>query len=207
MSNRHPRVDAYIDSAADFAQPILRHLRDVVHSASPEIEEAIKWGFPNFVKDGIVCHMAAFKQHCSFGFWKGELIVERDPSRERAMGQFGRITSVEDLPPRETIIGYVQEAVRLNEDGVKASKATASRATEAPLHEAFRRALDAHPEAGEAFERFSPSQRREYAEWIGEAKREETRARRIDTAMEWIAEGKPRNWKYMKRDRGGAKGA
>jgi uncharacterized protein YdeI (YjbR/CyaY-like superfamily) len=194
-------VDAYIDRAEPFARPILRHLRDVVHSASPDIEEAIKWGFPNFVKDGIVCHMAAFKEHCAFGFWKGEVIVERDPSREQAMGQFGRIQSLEDLPPRETIIAYVQEAVRLNEEGVKVPRSKAGPAREAPLHESFRRALDAHPAAGEAFERFSPSQRREYAEWIDEAKRDETRSRRIDTAIEWIAEGKPRNWKYMKERR------
>jgi uncharacterized protein YdeI (YjbR/CyaY-like superfamily) len=201
MSKRDPRVDDYIDHAEPFARPILTHLREVVHAASPDIEETIKWRFPNFVKDGIVCHMAAFKRHCSFGFWKGALIVERDPSREPAMGQFGRITSLDDLPPTETIIGYVQEAVRLNEEGVKAPRATAGRAAEAPLDEAFRRALDAHPEAGEAFERFTPGQRREYAAWIAEARRDETRANRIDTAIEWIAEGKPRNWKYMKSRR------
>lgn len=201
MGTRDPRVDAYIERAEDFAKPILRHLRETVHAASPDIEETMKWSFPHFMYDGIVCSMASFKKHCAFGFWKESLILGNDPERKNeGMGQFGRITSIEDLPPREAIIGYVQEGVRLNEEGVKAPKpATATKREEIEVPEALRTALEENTEAATRFEELPPSHRREYAEWIAEAKREATRDRRIATAIEWIAEGKPRNWKYMKR--------
>jgi uncharacterized protein YdeI (YjbR/CyaY-like superfamily) len=192
-----PKVDAYIDKAEEFAKPILRHIRDVVHEAAPEIEEAIKWGFPNFVRNGIVCHMASFKAHCSFGFWKAELLVPDAASRDEAMGQFGRITSLADLPARGELIRLVREAVRLNESDVKAP-ARKQKREELAEPEAFRAALDRSPEARSAFDAMPPSHRREYIEWIAEAKREATRDRRIATALEWIGEGKPRNWKYMK---------
>jgi uncharacterized protein YdeI (YjbR/CyaY-like superfamily) len=194
---RDPRVDAYIEQAEPFARPILRHIRHVVHEAAPEIEEAIKWGFPNFVRQGIVCHMASHKAHCSFGFWKAELLVPDADRREEAMGQFGRITSVDQLPPRDELIRLVREGVRLNETGVKAPARARKRAALAEP-EPFRRALDGSPEARAAFDAMPPSQRREYIEWVAEAKREDTRDRRIATALEWIAEGKPRNWKYVK---------
>jgi uncharacterized protein YdeI (YjbR/CyaY-like superfamily) len=201
MGSRDPRVDAYIERAAPFAQPILRHLRDTIHAASPEIEEAMKWSFPHFMHHGILCSMAAFKEHCSFGFWKESLVLgSADMPRDEAMGQFGRIRSLSDLPSRETLIEYVRRAMRLNEQGVKVPKAQAGKGRpELEIPEPFLRALEGHPEAAAAFEGFSPSHRREYVEWIAEAKREETRDRRIRTALEWLAEGKPRNWKYIKR--------
>jgi uncharacterized protein YdeI (YjbR/CyaY-like superfamily) len=194
---RDPKVDAYIEKAEEFARPILRHIRAVVHEAAPEMEEAIKWGFPNFVREGIVCHMASFKAHCSFGFWKAELVIPDAARRSAAMGQFGRITSVDDLPARAELIRLVREAVRLNESGVKVPARKRGR-EELAEPEPLRRALDASPEARSAFDAMPPSHRREYIEWIAEAKRAETRDRRIATALEWIGEGKPRNWKYMK---------
>lgn len=128
MGHRDPRVDAYIEDAAEFARPILRHLRELAHAASPEIEETIKWGFPHFTREGIVCSVAAFKEHCTLGFWKAALILPDEARREEAMGQFGRITSVDDLPSRDRLIGYVREAVRLNEEGVSVPRERRRRA-------------------------------------------------------------------------------
>jgi uncharacterized protein YdeI (YjbR/CyaY-like superfamily) len=200
MGTQDPRVDAYILKAAPFAQPILRHLRAVVHAAAPGIEETMKWGMPHFVQAGIVCSMAAFKQHCTFGFWKHALIVRKGGERGRdAMGSFGRITSLSDLPSRTILSGYVREAVRLNEAGVALPKSTAPKHPKThPMPEVLRAALARSPRARAVFERFTPSQRYEYVEWIAEAKREDTRERRLATALEWIAEGKTRHWKYQK---------
>ena len=200
MGTRDPRFDAYIDTAAPFAQPILRHLREVVHAAAPGIEETMKWGMPHFVQGGIVCSMAAFKQHCTFGFWKHALIVGERGGRERgAMGSFGRITSLSDLPSRKVLSGYVREAVRLNEAGVKLPQTTAPKHRKKhEMPDALRAALARNAKARAAFERFTASQRYEYVEWIAEAKREDTRERRLATALEWIAEGRTRHWKYQK---------
>lgn len=200
MGTRDPRVDAYIEMAAPFAQPILRHLREVVHSAAPDIEETLKWSVPHFVQGGIVCSMAAFKQHCMFGFWKHALVVkDGGDSSTGAMGSFGRITALSDLPSRKVLAGYVREAVRLNEQGVKLPKATAAKHPKThEMPEALRAALARNAKARAAFERFTPSQRYEYVEWIAEARREDTRERRLATALEWIAEGKTRHWKYHK---------
>lgn len=200
MGKRDPRVDAYIERAAEFAQPILRYLREVIHSASPAVEETMKWSFPHFTQDGILCSMAAFKQHCAFGFWRGDLVLgEAGEAGTQAMGQFGPIASLADLPPREVLVGYVREAIRLNETGIARKKPPApKREPEPPMPEAFRIALEQDSAAKTAFEGLSPSCRREYIEWIADAKRDETRERRIRTALEWIAEGKSRNWKYQK---------
>ncbi len=199
MSTKDPRVDAYIRKSAPFAQPILEHLRAVVHAASPKIEEAMKWSFPHFMYKGMLCGMAAFKGHATFGFWKGSLIVDRDgrPANE-AMGQFGRITSLKDLPPKKVLIGYVREAMRLNDEGVKSparARPKAPRPIVVPPDLAQLLSKDAKARA--MFDKLTPSHRREYCEWIASAKREETRARRLATAMAQIAEGKPQNWKYM----------
>ena len=130
MATRDRRVDAYIERSADFAKPILTHLRAVVHDACPEVEETIKWNFPHFVyRDGILCSMAAFKAHCAFGFWKGALIIDQEGApTEKAMGQFGRIASVKDLPSKKVLAGLVKKAMSLNDAGVKRST-SASRKT------------------------------------------------------------------------------
>ncbi|HRP07426.1 MAG TPA: YdeI/OmpD-associated family protein [Gemmatimonadales bacterium] len=200
MGTRDARIDAYIEKSAEFARPILRHIRETVHAASPDIDETIKWGFPHFTHQGIVCSMAAFKEHCAFGFWKGPLLVKEGHASEEAMGQFGRIRTLRDLPPKKVIIGYVREAIRLNQEGVKVpALATRKRKEEIEAPPEFTRALRKQPGAVKAFEKMPPSHRREYIEWITEAKRAETRDRRIATAVEWISEGKSRNWKYEKR--------
>ena len=202
MGTRDPRVDAYIARSADFAKPILTHLREVVHAACPDVEETIKWSFPNFTYKGMLCSMASFKQHCSFGFWKGALVVGEssgDGTGERAMGQFGRITALSDLPSKKVLTGYIKEAMRLNEAGVKSPTRSKPKAKkELPMPDDLSKALRKNKKALATFENFSPSHRREYIEWITEAKGEDTRNRRLATAVEWMADGKPRNWKYMK---------
>ncbi|WP_300621697.1 YdeI/OmpD-associated family protein [Dokdonella sp.] len=198
MPASDPRIDAYIAAAAPFAQPILARLRARVHEACPEVEETIKWGSPFFVYRGLLCHMAAFKQHCAFGFWKGKQIVGED-APEEAMGQFGRLGALADLPPKKVFVAYLKKAMALNEAGVP----TATRAKKTPRPETavpddLAAALAGNAKARGTFEAFSPSQRREYVEWIAEARRAETRAQRLATTLEWLAEGKPRNWKYTR---------
>ena len=199
MGIRDPRIDAYIEKSADFARPILTHLREVVHAACPDVEETMKWSFPHFMYGGgILCSMASFREHAAFGFWNGARIVgDGSETRERAMGQFGRIASVKDLPPKKEIAGYVKEAMKLRDAGVKRPSASrTARPKEVAVPEALASALERNDAARAAFERFSPSQRREYAEWVAEAKTDATRERRVATAVEWLAEGKTRNWKY-----------
>ena len=198
LGTRDPRVDAYIAKQADFARPILTHLREVVHSSCPDVEEATKWGAPFFMYHGPLCSMAGFKQHCAFGFWKGALVVGRGSGDDdRAAGQFGRITSVKDLPTKKELTAYIRRAMTLNEEGVTVPKAKKSRPA-LPVPPELTAALAKNRKAREVFEAFSPSQQRDYSEWIGGAKREETKAARVEQAMEWIAEGKPRHWKYQK---------
>jgi len=199
MGTQDPRVDAYIARSATFARPILSHLRDLVHQACPEVEETMKWSFPHFMYQGILCSMASFKEHCAFGFWKGSLIVPSDGSDvEKAMGQFGRITDLRDLPPRKVITGYIRAAMKLNKDGVKSPTRSKPKATkDVVVPDDLAKALQENPQARKTFEEFSPSHKRAYVEWITEAKTEATRARRLETTIQWLAEGKPRNWKYM----------
>lgn len=199
MGTRDPRIDQYVAKQADFAKPILAHLREVVHSACPEVVEETKWGVPFFMYHGPLCNMAAFKQHCAFGFWKGALVVGRGSGEDdRAAGQFGRITSVKDLPSKKELTAYIKKAMKLNEEGVAVPKEKKSRPT-LPVPAELTAALAKNRKAREVFEAFSPSQQRDYSEWIGDAKREETRAARVAQAVEWIADGKPRHWKYQKQ--------
>lgn len=198
MGQKDPRVDAYIASSAEFAQPILRHLREVIHAACPEVEETLKWRMPSFMYHGILCGMAAFKQHCTFGFWKGSLIVDKNGQNlDDAMGQFGRLTSVKQLPPKKVLAGYIHKAMELNESGAKAPAKPKPKKKPAVVPPDLAAALKKNAKARAAFENFSPSHQREYIEWITEAKREETREKRLQTTIEWLTEGKPRNWKYM----------
>lgn len=194
MGKKDPRVDAYIEKSADFAKPILKHLREIVHKGCPDVEETIKWGMPAFDYKGILGGMAAFKAHCAFNLWKGSLLGAKNRD---AMGQFGRITALSDLPKDSVLLGYVEEAVRLNAEGVKAPRRPKEPKKPLETPDDLARALKKNAKARETFEAFSPSHRREYVEWITEAKTEETRKKRLGTAIEWMAEGKPRMWKYM----------
>jgi len=197
MGTRDARVDAYIAKSADFAKPILTHLREVVHAACPEVEETMKWSFPHFMYDGMLCSMASFKQHCAFGFWKGALVFDGEARDKDAMGHFGRITALSDLPPKRELAGYVKKAMALNDAGVKAPTRTkVALKREVVVPDDFMAALRKNKKALATFEGFSPSHKREYVEWVTGAKREETRARRLQTAVEQMAEGKTQNWKY-----------
>lgn len=200
MGSRDIRIDAYIKKAAPFARPILAHLREVIHECCPEVVETIKWGSPSFEYKGLLCGFAAFKGHCAFGVWKHKLVIgEYDAKAREAMGSFGRITSLADLPPKALLRRYLKTAMRLNEKGVKAPREKTGPRKPVRMHPEMKRALEGSRKAAATFEAFSPSHRREYLEWIAEAKRDETRTRRIAQAIEWLAEGKPRSWKYMRR--------
>lgn len=198
MGSRDPRIDTYIRSAAPFARPVLRHLRTVVHEACPEVEETIKWGMPMFVHHGNLCFMAAFKHHAGFGFWKGSRVVEgRDDQSGSAMGQFGRLTEVGQLPSLRVLTAYVRKAAQLNEAGGKAAPKPARKSKPAPRTPAdLRAAFTRNGKARSTWEQFGPGHRRAYIDWIAEAKRPETRVRRITTTISWLAEGKRRDWKY-----------
>lgn len=199
MGKKDPRIDDYIEKSAEFARPILRHIRKVVHAACPDVQETMKWSAPHFDYKGMMCGMASFNEHCSLGFWKGELIFNGKATRD-AMGHFGRITSLADLPSEKTLAGYIRKAMALNDEGVKAPHMV-NRRTRSPLDAPgdLLAALRKNKRAHATFKDFSPSHRREYIEWITEAKTDATREKRLATAMEWIAEGKPRNWKYMRQ--------
>lgn len=198
MTTRDPRIDAYIAKSAPFAQPILEHIRAVMHEACPDVEETIKWGFPHFDYHGMMCSMASFKAHCALNFWLGRQVLG-DEMTDEAMGQFGRITSVKDLPNKTTLKQYIKKAMALNDAGVKLSRPAAKRGAAAKpvvVPPELAAALARHDVAKAAFDAFSPSHRREYCEWIAEAKRAETKAKRVEQAIEMLAEGKARNWKY-----------
>ena len=199
MSQHDPRIDAYIAQSAEFARPILEKLRALVHEACPQVEETLKWGMPTFMHaGGILCGMAAFKQHASFGFWKHALVVGEGVPRD-GMGSFGKMTRLADIPSKKQLLPLIRKAMKLNEEGVKSAgprKRSAPRLAPEPSTD-FLAALKKNRKALAAFEAFSPSHRREYVEWVAEAKREDTRQRRIAQSIEWLAEGKPRNWKYM----------
>jgi len=197
MQHTDPRIDAYITQAADFARPILRHVRKLVHAACPAAQETMKWNCPHFEHKGVLLGMAAFKQHCVVNFWKGRLILGEPPTKDKdcAMGQFGRITSLEDLPDDELLAGYIQKAAELNDAGIKAP-ARAKPKKELVVPDYFLAAIKKNKAALATFQKFSPSCKREYVEWITEAKREETRAKRLKAAVKWMAQGKPHHWKY-----------
>lgn len=201
MGKQDKRVDAYIDKSADFAKPVLEHLRKLVHTACPDVKETIKWGFPHFDYKGIICSMASFKQHCAFGFWKAALMTDKSllkmAASETAMGHLGKIHSVKDLPPDNLLTRYIKEAAKLNEIGAKLVKPkTVQKKLTIPAY--FTKALKANPSAQSTFARFSYSNKKDYIEWITEAKTEATRNKRLATSVKWLAEGKVRNWKYMK---------
>ncbi len=202
MKNHSPEFDAYIAQSALFARPILEKLRSLFHRACPDIEETMKWNHPHFVHNGIVASMAAFNEHVRFGFWKGQLL--KDPHQLLTdMGtsgmSFSRITNIAELPADKVLLGYIREAIALNDQGVKPPRAPKQPRAKLEVPDYFLAALRTDPQAQATFEAFSPSNQREYVEWITEAKQPATRDKRIATALEWLAEGKTRHWKYQKK--------
>lgn len=198
MGKTDPRVDAYIDKSNDFAKPILKHLRKLVHEACPEVTETLKWSMPSFEYKGIVCGFAAFKQHATFGFWKHSLLGLDKRFENTAMGSFGRLTSLKDLPSDATIKKLIKEAVRLNELGIKPEKKAPKEKKELVVPDVLLEALARNDKAAETFNNFPFSCKKEYSEWIAEAKTDATRDKRLATTIEWLSEGKRRNWKYEK---------
>jgi hypothetical protein len=195
---KNPAVDVYIAKSADFARPILMRLRALMHKACPTVEETIKWGVPHFEYKGVIAGMAAFKQHAAFGFWKRRLM--KDPAGFFSKGESGmggrKIRSLDELPSDTELLGYIREAVALNEQGARVPRSTRKRPpVRVPAYLAA--ALKRNAKARRTFGNFSASQRREYVEWLTDAKQEATRERRLASAIEWMAEGKARNWKYQ----------
>lgn len=203
---KYANFDDYINHAQPFAQPLLRYFRECVHEACPGVEETFKWGMPNFTYNGsILCHMASFKQHASFSFWLAKKM--HDPAKifvwsdDSGMGQFGKIERLEQLPEKGILLDYIKEAMALTDAGEKLTAST--RRTTKVLEEPnfLLERLNQHPKAIATYSLFSQSHKNEYIEWITEAKTETTRNKRMDQMMEWLEEGKPRNWKYMKTDK------
>jgi uncharacterized protein YdeI (YjbR/CyaY-like superfamily) len=206
MGTKDKRVDAYIAKSADFAQPILRHLRQLVHKACPDVQETIKWSFASFDYKGPLCSMAAFKQHAVFGFWKSKLLKdpknylgERYNQGGEAMGNLGKITSLKDLPPDAAILDFIKQAKKLNDEGVKLPPKPKKPRGELVVPDYLTSALNKNKKAKVTFEAFSRSNKDEYIEWLTEAKTDATREKRLATAIEWMAEGKVRNWKYVRK--------
>jgi len=198
MGTKDPRIDAYIAKSADFAKPILKHLRAQVHMHCPEATETMKWSMPHFeYQGGIFCNMAAFKQHCAFGFWLGDLL-KVDTGLDKAMGDFGRITSLDELPADKELAKIIKAAMKLHDAGAKVpARARTAEKKELVIPPAFMAAVKKNKKALATFEAFPYSKKKEYVEWFTEAKTDATREKRLAQAVEWMAEGKSRNWKYQ----------
>ncbi len=202
MKSTDIRVDAYIKKSAPFAVIILNHIRKQVHRACPGVTETIKWGFPHFEYKGMLCFMAGFKLHCTFGFWRGDLLKglrdKANKTGEKGMGQFGRIRTIKDLPSDAILNKWIAEAAKLNEQGksaVKKKVAVKKKAHTVPGY--FTKAINTTKLSATNFKKLTSSQQNEYVEWVMEAKSEATRQKRIMLTVEWVKEGKPQNWKYM----------
>jgi hypothetical protein len=195
MPTLDPRIDAYIAASPAFAQPILTHLRGVIHAACPEVEETIKWSRPHFQYKGMLCQMSAFKEHCALGFWKGAILFPELADKD-SMGHFGRISSVKDLPSKKELAALIKRAAKLNDEDVKPAAMPRAAPRELIVPVDFAVALKANKAAQKVFDAGSPSFKREYVSWIEQAKAEATRLRRMAQAIECLADGKARNWKY-----------
>ncbi|NOT75888.1 MAG: hypothetical protein HOP08_13260 [Cyclobacteriaceae bacterium] len=203
MGKKDKRFDAYIEKSAAFAKPILNHLRKVVHACCPEVEETMKWSSPHFQYKGMLCSMAAFNQHCAFGFWKARLMEDYDKllsvGNKTAMGHFGQLKTLKDLPSDSILKKYIEEAMRLNDEDIKVVKKPTPQIKQAlKVPTDLKSELLKNSEARKTFESFNYTNRKEYIEWITEAKTDATREKRLNTAIEWMAEGKIRHWKYLK---------
>lgn len=202
MGKKDPRIDAYITKSKEFAKPILEHFRELVHKACPDVEETIKWGMPSYDFKGPYCMSPAFKEHCAIIFWKAQLmkdpILVTNAKSETAMGHLRKIKSLKDLPKDKVLISYLKEAAKLNKEGAKLPPRSKTR-KEPVVPESFLKAIKKNRKASVTFKNFSPSKKKDYIDWVTEAKTDETRKKRIATSIEWLAEGKPRNWKYIRK--------
>lgn len=196
MGTKDPRVDAYIESANPFARPILKRLRKWAHQYCPKCEETLKWSAPHFAYKGrMYCGMSAFKEHCAFGFWHP--MMRRNDNSLEGMGSFGKIRSLADLPSEAEFAEMAAQAMKLTDENVKAPPKPKAERTPLVVPPALKAALAKNKKAAATFEEFGYSHRREYIDWIAEAKRDETRDARVKQAVEWLAAGKQRHWKYQ----------
>ncbi len=206
MTKKDKRIDAYIEKAQPFAKPILKKLRDLIHSGIPDVEESIKWGMPFFEYNGPICNFAGFKEYATFRFWKYQLMTDPKGLLQEiankggdAMGNLGRITSITELPPDKLMIDFLKQAKKLNNEGLNLPAKKKAPYTKLEIPRYFTKALKNNKRAETVFNNFSYAHKKEYLEWITEAKTEPTRLKRIETAIAWMSEGKSRNWKYMKK--------
>lgn len=209
MGTKDPRIDAYIAKSADFAKPILTHLRELIHDNCPTVEETMKWSFPHFMytsaadrKSRVLCSMASFKQHCAFGFWYAGGWVMSDETRpsSEGMGQFGKITALKDLPKDKQLVKQIKDAMKVHDSGIKSStrpRTTEKKELEIPAD--LSAALKKNKKAMTTFDGFSYTNKKEYVDWITEARSDETRKKRLESAVEWMSEGKSRHWKYQRK--------
>jgi uncharacterized protein YdeI (YjbR/CyaY-like superfamily) len=191
MGTRDPRVDAYLEKAAPFAKPILEQFRAVVHEACPDVEETIRWSVPSFSHQGMLCNMAAFKAHC-------RIVFAKEPLIRGAAEAFGKVEDLQGLPPRKKLLEMVKQAAKLNEAGTRIPKTTQPRKAPAPVPPALEAALRRSKKARANFAGLPPSHKREYIEWINEAKKDETRDKRVERTIAQVEEGKSLNWKYQR---------
>jgi uncharacterized protein YdeI (YjbR/CyaY-like superfamily) len=162
----------------------------------PSVEEAMKWSMPAYLADGkILLITSAFKGHAALNFWRGQEIGDGE-AKAGAMGQFGRLTSLEDLPSDAELDVLIRQAAEVAKTAPAPRKPKHAPKPQPGLHPEFAAALAKAPKAKAALDGFPPSAQREYLEWIAEAKQAATRQKRIATAVEWLSEGKRRNWKY-----------
>lgn len=204
MGKKIKEIDAFIQKSAEFAQPILIHLRKLIHDNCPDAVEKIKWGMPHFeYKAETLCYMSAFKKHCAFGFYKASLmkdpILMQQAQAETAMGNLGRITSLKDLPSDNKMKTWIREAMSLTDKGIKLPPRKKTDASGIEVPEDFQNLLQKNKTAKANFEKMPPSHKKEYISWITEAKTAPTREKRILTSLEWLSENKSRNWKYEKK--------
>lgn len=205
MGAKDKRIDAYIAKSQDFAKPIMEHIRKLIHKTCPDVTETIKWGMPSFEYKGPFIGFAAFKKHFALGFWKSAIMKDNNvlmgEKAKGAMGNLGKIESIEDLPKDAVLVKWIKEAKKLNDEGVKIDKKEKPKhkRKEYTMPDYFQKVLNRNKKAKSTFDNFAPSHKREYLEWICEAKAEETRNKRMETAIEWLTEGKSRNWKYQKK--------
>jgi uncharacterized protein YdeI (YjbR/CyaY-like superfamily) len=201
---KNQKVDDYILKSASFSQPILYKMRAIIEEAEPHIEETIKWGFPCFTyQNKIICSFSAYKNHCVFRFWQGSSLEDSDgilaKVGETEMGELSKIKNLEDLPNSEVLIKYIRTAIELSQKGSAKKPMTKEKKLTIDLKSIdLPEIFNSFPKQAEKFDTFSPSHRKEYISWINEAKTDETKLKRIKTMMEWLLEGKSRNWKYEK---------
>jgi uncharacterized protein YdeI (YjbR/CyaY-like superfamily) len=200
VAQKDEKINKYIEKSQEFAKPILLHIRALVHQACPQVEETMKWSFPHFDYKGMMCSMASFKEHCSFGFWKASLMKDDaklfDLGERDGMGHFGKILSLDDLPADDVMLAYIREACKLNDDDVKLPSKPKKEQKVLVIPSVLLEALAKNEAAAKTFEAFPYSAKKEYTEWISDAKSDATRDKRLATTIEWLAEGKRRNWKY-----------